>query len=190
MALITEDRDCDVVVGVEPSSFAFGLLNFTVRRESRSFCRNLAGRAVQSFWNAAFFDRPLLIFGVAPPRRADKRWVHDLPGHHDVARSSQRRFKALEKTVDAPALISFSRNNQIVRVSGTRSASESARNLMIHMLSLIRNSSRSSDRCRRRGDEIAAGHLLIHRCCQGFKVIAKFAQPSRRSSPSKKTCSH
>ena len=61
---------------------------------------------------------------IALLRRGDETGIHDLARHGDVAGVSQHRVETLEQgALIAPAFVSFSRNSQIVRASGTRSES-------------------------------------------------------------------
>ena len=86
--------------GTVPSGLALALLNLTVQRASRSFCRSFAGLAFQ----ASGMRPSLIAFFSSPVLRGlgawDQRSVDDLPAHGDVPGLAQRRVEPVEQQLD------------------------------------------------------------------------------------------
>ena len=98
--------------------------------------------------DAAALDRLLRVLGVAPTRSGDQARIDDLGRHGDGTELPKHCRSVASKRANngpmAPGLVSFSRNSQIVRASGTRSDNPNPRKRMNDSRSLIRNSARSS----------------------------------------------
>ena len=86
--------------GTVPSGLALALLNLTVQRASRSFCRSLAGLAFQASGMRpsliAFFSSSVLRCLGAGISEASTIW----PAHGDVPGLAQRRVEPVEQRLD------------------------------------------------------------------------------------------
>lgn len=83
-----------------PSACGLALVNLTVQRASRSFCRKFCGLVFPGCWNLAGLDVVLFFFSVSLLRRGNEAGIDDLPRHGDVAGIAQHGVEAFEQRLD------------------------------------------------------------------------------------------
>ena len=145
MVLVAEGRDGDVDRRNRPVGPRLGLAEFDRPARVAVLVPELGRLRLPGLGDAPVLDGLLFLLGIALLGRCDKRSVDDLAAHGDVPGLAQRRVEPVEQRLDGLGPVSFSRNSQIVRASGTHRTAQ-PRKRMKDRRSLIKNSVRSSER--------------------------------------------